>query len=276
MSSKVSKSWCYTLNNYTDAECEFFSKLDCKRHRCGKEVGASGTPHLQGFITFNNATRLSALKKLNGRAHWEPAKAVEASLNYVAKESDIFIDVDKSQQGKRNDLHDAVATLKRTRDVLDVAEEHPAAFVKFHRGFDRLQQAMVHKECEKKDFPTEVHVYWGVPGSGKSRTCRELDPDLFCVPCPAPDGRLWWDGYRGQKTILFDDFYGGCKYSEMLRYLDRYAMQVPVKGGFVWRQWTQVFITSNKPPEMWYNRNECDALMRRITSVHELCHNSVL
>lgn len=269
MTGKPSKSWAYTLNNYTDADCTFFSRLECKRHRCGKEVGESGTPHLQGIITFAKATRLSALKKLHSRAHWEAAISVEASLNYCAK-GDVFIDVDNREQGKRTDLEEAVETLKRTRDVLDVAESHPTAFVKFHKGFDRLQQALVHRECEKKDFPTDVVVYWGKPGTGKSRGARELDPDLYCVPCPTADGKIWWDGYRGQATILFDDFYGGCKYSEMLRYLDRYPMQVPVKGGFVWRQWTRVIITSNKPPQGWYNRDEIDALWRRIGRIHHL------
>lgn len=263
--SNTCKSWAYTLNNYTEEDVELMKRLECKRHRGGKEVGESGTPHLQGTITFAKSYRLAALKKIHPKVHWEPCKSVEASLNYCAK-GVVYVDTNNSQQGKRTDLEEAVIALKEG-GLQKVAEDVPTAYVKFNRGLAALQQELL--ASKTKDFETTVTVFWGNPGCGKSSTCRAIDPDLYSVPEPI-NGTIWFDGYRGQKTILLDDFYGWIKYHTLLQWLDRYPLQIPVKGGFVWRQWTQVLITSNKPPDKWYNRDEIDALMRRITEVNNL------
>lgn len=52
---------------------------------CQYEMGESGTKHIQGVIHFKKPMRLSAVKKLDGRAHWEPCKSEEASVKYCTK-----------------------------------------------------------------------------------------------------------------------------------------------------------------------------------------------
>jgi hypothetical protein len=71
--------------------------------------------------------------------------------------------------------------------------------------------------------------------------------------------------------VLIDDF-NGDEYAItfMLRLLDRYPMQVPVKGGF--RQWSPsvILVTSNIHPRDWYadaTQAHRDALLRRITDI---------
>lgn len=75
------------------------------------------------------------------------------------------------------------------------------------------------------------------------------------------------DGYYGQTAILFDDFYGGVKYTQLLKMLDGYPMQIGKKGGFVQKRWRTVLFTSNASPMEWYKRGLTPALKRRITSV---------
>ena len=58
------KNWCFTLNNYT-AEQEMFIQT-CNRGIkyliYGREVAATGTPHLQGFVQFTNVKNLQQAK----------------------------------------------------------------------------------------------------------------------------------------------------------------------------------------------------------------------
>lgn len=98
-SMAVSRSWCYTINNYKNEDIEFVKRLDCTTHVCAKEVGESGTPHLQGSITFTKCHRMSALKKLHPTAHWEVTKSIEHANNYCRKVgSEIVLDITKKNK----------------------------------------------------------------------------------------------------------------------------------------------------------------------------------
>lgn len=262
-----SKSWVYTLNNYTDADIEQLKLLEVNRHRCCKEVGESGTPHLQGSITFKRTYRFKQLTKLFPKVHWEVSKAKD-SVNYCIK-GEVIIDTKESEQGKRNDLKAIGDQLKGGKGIREIASEFPEAFIKYHKGIKALQEELAPRtETYKK---LEVIVIIGTPGCGKTRRAWEYDPMLYSVPEPI-NHSLWFDGYVGQRTILLDDFYGWVKYHTLLQLLDGYPMQLPKKGGFVSKNWEVVFITSNKPIEDWYNREEIEALKRRITRI-ELLNN---
>lgn len=84
----VSRTWCFTLNNYEEDDIKRIKSIDFTRLVVGKEVAASGTPHLQGFVTLAKAARLTRMKRLHPKAHWEVARSVEASVVYCKKEGD--------------------------------------------------------------------------------------------------------------------------------------------------------------------------------------------
>jgi len=88
--TKRSRSWAFTLNNYTDEELEACKAWECKHLVFGKEVSSTGTPHLQGNVVFSTLKSLAQLKKLNGRAHWTQTIALEASIEYCEKDGDVF------------------------------------------------------------------------------------------------------------------------------------------------------------------------------------------
>ena len=69
--TKAMRHWCFTLNNYTDEEVDQFKLMGCRFIVFGFEIGEEcGTPHLQGYVEFEGTKRLSAMKKINARAHW--------------------------------------------------------------------------------------------------------------------------------------------------------------------------------------------------------------
>jgi len=88
-----SKKWCWTFNNYPD---DIYSSivpiLDkyCSIAFYAKEVGESGTPHLQGYLEFKTKRRpISIFDPEIFKIHWTKAKgSVQANADYCGKDGD--------------------------------------------------------------------------------------------------------------------------------------------------------------------------------------------
>lgn len=109
-------------------------------------------------------------------------------------------------------------------------------------------------------------VYWGRTGSGKTSAVFQNATRLWIYP-----GNGWFDGYDGHPQVLFDDFSGSeFKLPYLLKLLDRYPMQVPVKGDFVSWAPEEIYITSNLDPRCWFpnaHPEHVEAMFRRFTNV---------
>jgi len=81
------------------------------------------------------------------------------------------------------------------------------------------------------------------------------------------DGRIWWQGYRGQQVVLFDDYRGETGFSEMLRITHELRFVGDVKGTDVTVNPAFVVFTTNEPYTMWMNWKNYDKspFDRRIT-----------
>ncbi len=82
-----SRTWCFTLNNYTKEDIDTLAQPNLKivKYIFQEEISKTGTEHLQGVICLKNPMGLSALKKIHGRAHWEISRNWNASMNYCSK-----------------------------------------------------------------------------------------------------------------------------------------------------------------------------------------------
>jgi hypothetical protein len=146
MSSNVSsnansKSYAYTLNNYSEEELLALKNLECQYHVIGFEVGDNGTPHLQGTVTWEGNKRFRAAKNLIGeRAHIEATRNVFASRQYCKKTGNFWESGPEPSQGKRSDLALAVESLMEMRDLGAVAGTYPQTYVRFHQGLAALMR----------------------------------------------------------------------------------------------------------------------------------------
>lgn len=106
-----SSRWCFTLNNYTDANIEHLRSIstgpNVKYLVFGREVApTTGTHHLQGFIILSRSRRLQWVRDHVLQAHWENARGTSRQASdYCKKEGDFeecgtFPDT----QGQRNDF----------------------------------------------------------------------------------------------------------------------------------------------------------------------------
>lgn len=84
-----SKHWCFTLNNYTEKDYnELLNDSSIEKLVIAKEVGESGTPHLQGHLYFYNKCRPKSHGFCEDRIHWEKPRNIEASIKYCMKTGD--------------------------------------------------------------------------------------------------------------------------------------------------------------------------------------------
>lgn len=264
MTEKTYRRWAFTLNNYTDDDIENLNNVDCKYLIFGKELApTTNTPHLQGYIVFQNPLRLSGVHEICKRMHWTACKGShEQNVDYCSKSDAAPYIKDLREQGKRTDIDNAVITLKE-QGLLGVINEHPREFVKFHSGFSKL--AAYHVKHRDPDHPPTIYWYWGISGSGKTRSVFEAEKDLYV------SGRdlKWWDGYENQEAVLIDDFRKDfCTYHELLRIIDRFPYTVQVKGGSRILNSPRIYITSCYHPAAVYDtREDLTQLTRRITHV---------
>lgn len=260
------RNWCFTLNNYTLDEQLHLETIECRYIVFGLEVGVEGTEHIQGYIEFDSVKRLAGLKKMIPRAHFEPRRgAREAARDYCKKDGEWIERGDWSAggQGKRSDIDDLVHAIQEKRDTLEILVTMPTVAARHMRFMEKLT-AVVEQRDTREFRQIEVHVLWGEAGTGKTRLVHTRHDDVFTVNAAET---FPFDGYDGQDVILLDDFYGGIPYHQLLRILDGYQYRVNVKGSHRYARWTKVYITSNKPPEQWYNVGLTPALARRLHHV---------
>ncbi|BBI18985.1 replication-associated protein [Circovirus ialtag] len=262
--------WCFTVNNWTEEEYGLIASIprsSVKYLIIGKEVGESGTPHLQGFVNFKKKLRRSALKRLPGftRAHVQSANGTDLENQRYCQKGGQYLEIGcPSRPGKSSALTEAIQDLQRSRGNLnEVARMHPEVYVRHGRGLrDYVFTAGL---VGQRAWKSEVIVIIGKPGVGKTRYVnREVEGKTVYWKPRGP----WWDGYMNHEVVIFDDFYGWVAFDELLRVCDRYPLKVPVKGAFVEFVAKYVYFTSNKPPEEWYDkeniRGNIEAFFRRI------------
>jgi len=235
----------------------------------GKEIApTTGTPHLQGFVSCNTRVSLSQLKGwLSQQAHFEIARGSPAeAAQYCRKDGDFTeFGILPGGAGTRSDINAVQSRIRAGATRNQIRDEFFGVYARYHRAIDQY----ISDVQERRHWETEVKVFWGKTGTGKTRSVYEFinHDQIYAHP-----GGMWFDGYEGQSVALFDDFNGSeFTLSYLLKLLDRYPMKVPIKGGFV--NWVpkHIFITSNKDPKTeWYpncNEEQRRALFRRITTI---------
>lgn len=160
--------WFFILNNYDDAVIAYMGvslSTDAVRYCIyGKEVGAEGTPHLQGYVAFKKQTTLSSCRKIfNDKAHLEVSKGTEEhNIQYCSKGSQSHdewsslgvegpsygFDADVTEfgtrargSGKRSDLEPFKEAVKSgVFDRKTLREDFSEVSAKFPRFFDSYIQ----------------------------------------------------------------------------------------------------------------------------------------
>lgn len=278
------QSYCFTYNNYTDAGILALNKYleeNCKYACYQKEVApTTGTPHLQGYMNLEKRQRMTGVQKsLVGlgiqltliNANGTP----ESNRTYCSKAGgQDFIEFGNIKivgSGKRTDLMEVAEKVLGKRPINEIAEEHPVEYIKYHRGITALKFITTRIPDER---PMETVLFFGDANTGKSTKARQyakLYGNYYTLAQPN-NGSLWWDGYKGEKSILIDEYKGWILPTQLNCILDQYKISLFIKSGTTYGEYEHVFITSNYPPEEWYSEKviwDKQALFRRLTHIYE-------
>lgn len=273
---KRHRCYVFTHNNYTDATLAFYEKVfnddSVKYAIYGKEIGKEcKTPHLQGYVRFENARSWSAVQKNIFPHNWfAVAKGTDKQATDYCKKDKEFTEFGKlDKQGARSDLLNikkkiiedkfTVSDLIHNEDMVENFQQ-----LKFAEGLSRYVK---HEEPK----PKKIIWSFGTTGTGKTHDAIEDAKQQNVDYWISGNNLNWFDGYVGQPIAIIDDFRGNfAPYCTMLRILDKYKYSAPIKGGFTnWNPET-IYITSCYPPwGIYVTVEDVNQLMRRITEIRE-------
>ena len=166
----------------------------------------------------------------------------------------------------------AQMALSGLHTLAEVCQRYPDVAVRSGHNLARLV-AMSQKLPEWREL--KVRWYWGPTATGKSRRANWEARKMYGI-----DGVYdktkgeWFDGYNAQRAMTWHDYYGkNQEIDQVLNILDGHPLRVPIKGGFVGLLITDVWITSNVPPQdlFPYERPEKrEAFLRRIHVIERM------
>lgn len=270
MQNVRSRNWCFTLNNYTEDDHVIIRNIEHKYLVVGKEVGESGTPHLQGYIVFQNAKTFGAVQKLFKRAHLEAMRGtpLEAST-YCKKDGDFFEDgehplsaTDKGEKGGKMELERWAKAKEQAYEGGD-CEDPMISFLHYKACKNQLNKRL--KDRVLEDTTDCMLWYWGESGTGKSRKARTDHPTAYLKMC-----NKWWDGYEDEDVVLIEDFdkEHACLAHHLKIWGDRYPFLCEHKGGANRIRPKLIIVTSNyHPKDIWVDDRDLQPILRRFDCV---------
>jgi hypothetical protein len=147
-------SWFFTFNNYREEDITnlkiTFNQI-CKKYIFQEETGKEGTKHLQGSISLKQKLRLTAMKKIDGKIHWETTRNPEKADEYCCKEA--------------------------TRSGRVFTHEKKKAFIRTKSKFDEIKpREEIISLIEKEPDNRTINWVWSDKGGvGKTSTCAFIE-----------------------------------------------------------------------------------------------------
>ena len=278
------RSWVGTINNlqYSDAEyLDKFQAIQGVKYFCGQREKAptTGKEHIQFFIDFENQIYFTELKdllarKIHSGIHFErrKAKTKQEASDYALKLGKWINDDtgigEKMKFGElveergRTDMNDIIERIKQGATNIELLDEFPTQFFRYKKHIEAVRRTLQENEYADKIRELKVFYISGKPRTwkttfitkkyGKSKICRIIYEKGW-----------YFENYRGQDIVLFDEFTGQIPITQMNEYLDVWLDSLRCRNEDKVPMYTKVYVISNKPfstlytdiqhsdPEVW-------------------------
>lgn len=214
---------------------QFVVRFDkpCGPSAVGKKIGLPGT-HAE-------KPQYGKVEYLKNYCHKDDTAIPNSRFEYGELEG---------KQGKRSDLDSIKDEIMEGRRVDDIALENPIIYHQYGRTLNKIEELALRKLF--RSWMTAGVWLHGKTGAGKSHCAfTDYNPDTHFL---WTDDNGWWDGYKGQETVIINDFRGEIKFNEILKLVDKWPHFVPQRGKqpfpFLAKK---VIITSSRKPEDVYS-----------------------
>ena len=232
------------------------------RYLCfGEEISQNGTPHLQGYVVFENAvSQPSQYFKQFGNGHFEAARGTASENIIYCSKGGKFHEFGVRPQDKRDQGHHGVKGGAKGAQV--GADRWEEAWQAAKRGrIDevpadirwRFYSTFKKVAAEYKEPPArleKLNNLWivGPSGTGKSHFAHETYPGAY-----KKEFNKWWDNYQddneAHQTVILDDLHFKWAEKERLKnWADVYPFMAEFKGGSMLIRPKRIVVTSNFHP----------------------------
>jgi len=225
-----------------------------------------GFLHWQILVATAQKISLRGIKQLFGDTCHAELSRSKSSQDYVWKE-ETRVEGTQFELGSlpfnRNSSQDweSIWDCAQKGDILSIP---PDIRIRHYRTLRAISADFARPDAMERT----CSVFIGPTGTGKSR--RAWDEAGMDSYCKDPNTKFWC-GYSGQEHVVIDEFRGRIDVSHLLRWLDRYPVNVEIKGASVPLCCRSFWITTNLDVEEWYpelDRATLNALKRRLKVTH--------
>lgn len=245
--------------NTADAYLHIMKAHDIRFLAFGKEIcPKTKKEHHQCFLYFHNERSYSK-KNLGKMGSWwgeshcfitNMEGNFENNQDYCSKDGIYTKLGDEPAQGFRGDLKETVRLITKGEILpYDIMLENPQSFNLYKNMFSIARNSFL--KSQFRTTQTKGFWFWGGTGVGKSHAAfRDYSPKTHF----RKDLNVnWWDNYEQQRIVIFNEFRGQVKYSELLDLVDKYPKDVPIRNNPSIPFMSEILVvTSCSPPEEVY------------------------
>lgn len=190
------KNWSFTLNNYTPQDVDRLATPNDEIAYLifGKEVGASGTPHLQGTVCFRSRKRRNQVLTLIGQCHCTVTRFLQQSIDYCKKDEDFteIGDTPSCKKGERSDIEEFKQSVKEgVTCIKELRELHSSVCATFPR--------FVTDYIEDNQEEVRVETHQLRPWQADLNQILNRAPDkreiIFVIDINGNQGKSWFARY---------------------------------------------------------------------------------
>lgn len=200
--------WVFTYNNYTQDDLDRLSSIGGNLERSGiaylvygREVGESGTPHLQGYVIFNSRRRLTSLRTIIGeRGHYEVSRGTPLQASDYCKKGGDYTEFGDLPRRKVSanitDYCEWLRSLDHFPDEREIANKYPGLWIRYQ---SKLVDLAVHivprivlEDGEMNEWQSDLFERLSEPADDRS-----ID---FVVDPQGGTGKSWFCRYMYSKN----------------------------------------------------------------------------